>query len=67
MASPERHRGNESSAASIKIDNGERKQGPISFGFSKTLAKAKSEAPEERDYLIEVDEKELKRYANATS
>ncbi|XP_030641044.1 G-patch domain and KOW motifs-containing protein [Chanos chanos] len=36
------------------------KAGPISFGFSKTLNKVKSGKVEERDYLIEVEGKELK-------
>ncbi|KAG5282279.1 hypothetical protein AALO_G00054240 [Alosa alosa] len=37
-----------------------KKVGPISFGFSKTITKAKSSKEEERDFLIEVDEKQLK-------
>uniref|UniRef100_A0A673GEP9 G-patch domain and KOW motifs-containing protein n=1 Tax=Sinocyclocheilus rhinocerous TaxID=307959 RepID=A0A673GEP9_9TELE len=37
-----------------------KKSGPISFGFSKTLSKVKSGKAEERDYLVEVEGKELK-------
>ncbi|KAI4897962.1 hypothetical protein NFI96_023218 [Prochilodus magdalenae] len=60
MASPERQREREGNAETLKTDDGKTKPAPISFGFSKTLIKAKSEKPEERDYLIEVEGKELK-------
>uniref|UniRef100_A0A8C1D5M3 G-patch domain and KOW motifs-containing protein n=1 Tax=Cyprinus carpio carpio TaxID=630221 RepID=A0A8C1D5M3_CYPCA len=42
------------------MDDGGKKPGPISFGFSKTLSKVKSGKAEERDYLVEVEGKELK-------
>uniref|UniRef100_A0A3B1JPX3 G-patch domain and KOW motifs-containing protein n=1 Tax=Astyanax mexicanus TaxID=7994 RepID=A0A3B1JPX3_ASTMX len=60
MASPERQREAEANAVPVNIESGERKAGPISFGFSKTLTKIKSEKPVERDYVVEVDGKELK-------
>uniref|UniRef100_A0A673GL65 G-patch domain and KOW motifs-containing protein n=1 Tax=Sinocyclocheilus rhinocerous TaxID=307959 RepID=A0A673GL65_9TELE len=48
------------SAAAPPQDDGGKKSGPISFGFSKTLSKVKSGKAEERDYLVEVEGKELK-------
>uniref|UniRef100_A0A8B9JM23 G-patch domain and KOW motifs-containing protein n=1 Tax=Astyanax mexicanus TaxID=7994 RepID=A0A8B9JM23_ASTMX len=60
MASLERQREAEANAVPVNIESGERKAGPISFGFSKTLTKTKSEKPVERDYVVEVDGKELK-------
>uniref|UniRef100_A0A672TDE1 G-patch domain and KOW motifs-containing protein n=1 Tax=Sinocyclocheilus grahami TaxID=75366 RepID=A0A672TDE1_SINGR len=60
MASPERHQERESLRDNISQDDGGKKSGPISFGFSKTLSKVKSGKAEERDYLVEVEGKELK-------
>ncbi|KAL6456744.1 hypothetical protein MHYP_G00352880 [Metynnis hypsauchen] len=60
MASPERQRESEGTAETLKTDDGKTKPGPVSFGFNKTLFKAKPEKPEDRDYLIEVEGKELK-------
>uniref|UniRef100_A0A8C1PS91 G-patch domain and KOW motifs-containing protein n=1 Tax=Cyprinus carpio TaxID=7962 RepID=A0A8C1PS91_CYPCA len=59
MAVPE-HQERESVKSNISQDNGGKKPGPISFGFSKTLSKVKSGKAEERDYLVEVEGKELK-------
>ncbi|XP_066500917.1 G-patch domain and KOW motifs-containing protein [Hoplias malabaricus] len=60
MASPERQHESEAGGELAKPDNGEKRAGPISFGFSKTLVKIKSEKTEERDYLTGVEGKELK-------
>ncbi len=60
MASPERHQERELLKNNISQDDGGKKSGPISFGFSKTLSKVKSGKAEERDYLVEVEGKELK-------
>ncbi|XP_016335440.1 G patch domain and KOW motifs-containing protein [Sinocyclocheilus anshuiensis] len=60
MASPERHQERESLRDNISQDDGGKKSGPVSFGFSKTLSKVKSGKAEERDYLVEVEGKELK-------
>lgn len=59
MASPERHQEREL-LKNISQDDGGKKSGPISFGFSKKLSKVKSGKAEERDYLVEVEGKELK-------
>ncbi|KTF91317.1 hypothetical protein cypCar_00012576 [Cyprinus carpio] len=60
MASPERHQERESLNDNTSQDDGGKKSGPISFGFSKTLSKVKSGKAEDRDYLVEVEGKELK-------
>ncbi|NP_001007208.1 G-patch domain and KOW motifs-containing protein [Danio rerio] len=60
MASPERYQERESLKKDISQDDGGKKAAPISFGFSKTLIKVKSGKAEERDYLVEVEGKELK-------
>lgn len=64
MASPQPEQGADSNASiDVKQNDEGKKAGPISFGFSKTITKAKSGKEEERDFLIEVEGKELKRYA----
>ncbi len=60
MASPERHQESELLKKNISQDDGGKKSALISFGFSKTLSKVKSGKAEERDYLVEVEGKELK-------
>uniref|UniRef100_A0A673J8X9 G-patch domain and KOW motifs-containing protein n=1 Tax=Sinocyclocheilus rhinocerous TaxID=307959 RepID=A0A673J8X9_9TELE len=59
MAVPE-HQERESVNSNISQDNEGKKSGPISFVFSKTLSKVKAGKAEERDYLVEVEGKELK-------
>lgn len=60
MASPESYRERESEKSNTIQEDASKKPGPISFGFSKTLTKAKSGTAEEKDYLVEVEGKELK-------
>ncbi|XP_051758798.1 G-patch domain and KOW motifs-containing protein [Ctenopharyngodon idella] len=60
MASPEPHQERQSLKINISQDDGGKKSAPISFGFSKTLSRAKPGKAEERDYLVEVEGKELK-------
>ncbi|TRY62229.1 hypothetical protein DNTS_024369 [Danionella cerebrum] len=59
MASSERHQEREFKN-DINQDEEGKKSGPISFGFSKTLFKIKPGKAAERDYLVEVEGKELK-------
>lgn len=55
------------SKAAAPQDQGERKAGAISFGFTKTVSKFKSSSrdaankEDERDFLTGIDEKELLR------
>ena len=56
----------DTSTSNAHQQQGERKSGAISFGFSKTVSKLKSSRDEainadERDYLTGVDGKELLR------
>ncbi|XP_012675586.2 G-patch domain and KOW motifs-containing protein [Clupea harengus] len=61
MASPRPEQGPDSNIDIDARQNDEgKKAGPISFGFNKTINKAKSSKEEERDFLIEVEGKELK-------
>ncbi|XP_026867990.2 G-patch domain and KOW motifs-containing protein [Electrophorus electricus] len=60
MASPEPQQERGDNRKSLNTHDGEKKSGPVSFSFSKTLNKAKTGKTEERDYLIEVEGKELK-------
>lgn len=60
MASPEWQEERQSLKINIGQDDGGKKSAPISFGFSKTLSRAKSGKVEERDFLVEVEGKELK-------
>ncbi|KAA0713769.1 G-patch domain and KOW motifs-containing protein [Triplophysa tibetana] len=60
MASPELWRERESENSNNIQEDTSKKSVPISFGFSKTLAKTKSVKAAEKDYLIEVEGKELK-------
>lgn len=61
MASPEPQQDRGDNDEPLKKGDGETKPGPISFGFSKKINKAKSEKEEERDFLTGVEGKELKR------
>lgn len=60
MASPESYREREAEKNENTQEDVIKKPGPISFGFSKTLIKIKSGKAEEKDYLVEVEGKELK-------
>ncbi|XP_065103543.1 G-patch domain and KOW motifs-containing protein [Paramisgurnus dabryanus] len=60
MASPESHRERESEQSNNIQGDAGKKSAPVSFGFSKTLSRAKFEKAEEKDYLVEVEGKELK-------
>ncbi|KAF5907300.1 G patch domain and KOW motifs-containing protein, partial [Clarias magur] len=59
MASPEPRPDRGDNEEQSKREDGETKPGPISFGFSKKLNKAKCEKTVERDFLIGVEGKEL--------
>ncbi|MCI4381148.1 hypothetical protein PGIGA_G00248390 [Pangasianodon gigas] len=60
MASPEPQQDRGDNEEPLKKGDGETKPGPISFGFSKKINKAKTEKAEERDFLTGVEGKELK-------
>ncbi|XP_051525840.1 G-patch domain and KOW motifs-containing protein-like [Myxocyprinus asiaticus] len=61
MASPEWNQERELLKSNIiSQEDGGKKSAPISFGFNKTLSKVKLVKAEERDFLIEVEGKELK-------
>ncbi|KAG1951003.1 G-patch domain and KOW motifs-containing protein [Pimephales promelas] len=60
MASPEWQQERQSLKINIGQDDGGKKSAPISFGFSKTLSRPKPGKAEERDFLVEVEGKELK-------
>lgn len=61
MASPEPQKDRGDHEEPLKKEDVEAKSGPISFGFSKKINKAKTEKAEERDFLTGVEGKELKR------
>lgn len=63
MASPESHRERESEQSNNIQEDAGKKSAPVSFGFSKTLSRAKFGKAEEKDYLVEVEGKELKGWA----
>ncbi|KAK3566059.1 hypothetical protein QTP86_025243 [Hemibagrus guttatus] len=60
MASPEPQQDRRDNEEPLKREDGETKPGPISFGFSKKINKAKTVKAEERDFLTGVEGKELK-------
>lgn len=61
MASPEPQQNRGDHEEPLRREDGETKPGPISFGFSKKIIKAKTEKAEERDFLTGVEGNELKR------